>query len=311
LFYRITTPTLCGRGALAYHRRSREDSMALRSPPRLRSALLAAAGILAAGFGVAVDPAAAQAKLDAKYTATLAGLPIGKGSWVLDFDEDSYTSTMSGGTSGLIKLFAGGQGVSTVRGVWAGDRSTGSVYTAEIKTKRKTDHVDITVEAGKIKDFKVSPPVDDEAGRVPITEAEMRGVTDPMTGSMVHVPAGELLSPGVCKRTLPLFDGRYRYNLKLAFKRMDTVKASKGYAGPVVVCSVLFAPVAGFVPGRSAIKYLVAMRDAEVWLAPVQGTRLLVPFRVEVPTPLGTGAVEAREFIVTPKPIKAAVKRKG
>jgi hypothetical protein len=283
--------------------------MALRFTMGLRPGLAAAAGILAVGLGVAADPAAAQAKLDAKYTATLAGLPIGKGSWVLDFDEDSYSATMSGGTSGLVKLFAGGQGVSTVRGTWSAGQSVASVYTSEIKTKRKTDRVDITVEAGKIKDFKVSPPVDDEDDRVPITEAEMRGVTDPLTGSMIHVPAGELLSPGACKRTLPLFDGRYRYNLKLAFKRMETVKASKGYAGPVVVCSVIFAPVAGFVPSRSAIKYLVAMRDAEVWLAPVQGTRLLVPFRVEVPTPLGTGAVEAREFIVTPKPIKAAVKR--
>jgi hypothetical protein len=277
----------------------------------LRTGLAAAAGVLAIALGATVDPASAQAKLDAKYTATLAGLPIGKGSWVLDLDEDSYTSTMSGGTSGLVKLFAGGHGTSTVRGVWAGDRSTASVYSSEIKTKHKTDRVDNTVEAGRIKDFKVSPPVDDEEGRVPITDAEKRGVTDPMTGSMIHVPVGELLSPGVCKRTLPLFDGRYRYNLKLAFKRMETVKASKGYAGAAVVCSVIFAPVAGFVPSRSAIKYLVALRDAEVWLAPVLGTRLVVPFRVEVPTPLGTGALEAREFVVTPKPIKAAVKRKG
>ena len=109
----------------------------------------------------------------------------------------------------------------------AGDRSVASVYTSEIKTKHKTDHVDITVEAGRIKDFKVSPPVDDEPDRVPITEAEKRGVTDPMTGSMLHVPNGELLSASTCKRTLPLFDGRFRYNLKLAFKRMDTVKAGK------------------------------------------------------------------------------------
>ncbi|MGE0679147.1 DUF3108 domain-containing protein [Pseudolabrys sp.] len=283
--------------------------MAFRLITGLRAGLVAAAGVLALGLGVAADPASAQAKLDAKYTATLAGLPIGKGSWVLNLDEDAYTSTMSGGTSGLVKLFAGGHGTSTVRGVWAGDRSVGSVYSSEIKTKRKTDRVDITVESGRIKDFKVSPPVDDEQDRVPITDAEKRGVTDPMTGSMIHVPVGDLLSPGVCKRTLPLFDGRYRYNLKLTFKRMETVKAAKGYAGAAVVCSVLFAPVAGFVPDRSAIKYLVAMRDAEVWLVPVQGTRMLVPFRVEVPTPLGTGALEAREFIVTPRPVKAAIKR--
>jgi hypothetical protein len=33
--------------------------------------------------------------------------------------------------------------------------------------------------------------------------------------------------------------------LKLAFKRMDKMTAEKGYAGPVVVCSVSYEPIAG------------------------------------------------------------------
>jgi hypothetical protein len=33
--------------------------------------------------------------------------------------------------------------------------------------------------------------------------------------------------------------------LKLAFKRMDKMTAEKGYAGPVVVCSVNYEPIAG------------------------------------------------------------------
>ena len=273
----------------------------------LRICLVAASG--AASVVLGVQPVLAQARLEASYTASLAGLPIGKGIWVLDLDETSYSSAMSGGTTGLIKLFSGGHGESKVRGVWSGDHSTASVYTSQIKTKRKTDQVDITVEAGKVKDFRVSPPIEPEPERVPITDAEMRGIIDPMTGSMLHVAGnGDLLSASACKRTLPVFDGRFRYNLKLTFKRMEAVKAEKGYAGPVVVCGVLFAPVAGFVPSRKAIQYLVAMREAEVWLAPVQGTRLLVPFRVDVPTPFGAGVLEAHQFIVTPKPVKASIK---
>ena len=56
-----------------------------------------------------------------------------------------------------------------------------------------------------------------------------------------------------------------------------------------MVCAVYFAPVAGYVPDRAAIKYLIEQRDMEVWLAPIAGTRVLVPFRVSVPTPLGLG----------------------
>jgi hypothetical protein len=33
-----------------------------------------------------------------------------------------------------------------------------------------------------------------------------------------------------CRRTLPIFDGHQRYDLKLAFKRMDKMTAEKGYA---------------------------------------------------------------------------------
>ena len=51
-----------------------------------------------------------------------------------------------------------------------------------------------------------------------------------------------------------MFDGRLRYDLKLDFKRMETVKAEKGYHGPAVVCAVYFTPVAGYIPDRPVIK---------------------------------------------------------
>ena len=105
-----------------------------------------------------------------------------------------------------------------------------------------------------------------------------------------------------------IFDGRMRYNLRLAFKRLDKVKAEKGYQGPVVVCAIYFTPVAGYVPDRAAIKYLAAQRDMEVWLAPIAGTRVLVPFKTVIPTPLGTGMLVATEFVATPLPTRASAK---
>lgn len=273
------------------------------------TASLAASGAVAFMLCLGVGPARAQAKLEAVYTATLAGLPVGKGSWVVDIDDNAYSALMSGGTAGLIKMISHGEGASSVRGTRSGGRSIAAVFSSQVRTKRKIDQVDVTFESGAVKELRVSPPTDPDPGRVPITDAEKRDVIDPMTGTLIYIAGNaDLVSSAACKRTLPLFDGRFRYNLNLAFKRMDTVRAEKGYAGPVVVCGVTFVPVAGFVPDRKAVRYLAQMRDAEVWLAPLQGTRLLAPFRVEVPTPLGTGALEARQFVVTPKPVKAAVK---
>jgi hypothetical protein len=94
--------------------------------------------------------------------------------------------------------------------------------------------------------------------------------------------------------------------MQFAFKRMDKVKAVKGYAGPVVVCSAYFLPVAGYVPSRAAIKYLSKQRDMEVWLAPIAGTRVLVPYRAQGPTPIGQAILEASEFISVPLATRAS-----
>ena len=57
----------------------------------------------------------------------------------------------------------------------------------------------------------------------------------------MRVPGtGNALGPQACQRPAQIFDGRMRYTLKFAYKRMEQVKAEKGYQGPVVVCAVTF-----------------------------------------------------------------------
>jgi hypothetical protein len=77
----------------------------------------------------------------------------------------------------------------------------------------------------------------------------------------------------------------------------------------VVVCTVQFVPLAGYVPDRPAVKYLVSQRDVEVWLAPIAGTRMMVPYRVAIPTTYGLGVMQATQFISVPQPARAASSR--
>jgi hypothetical protein len=253
--------------------------------------------------------AAAQGHLEAQYIMTLAGLPIGKGTWLIDVSDSAYSSAASGATTGLLRAFTGGEGSTAARGSLQGGKPLLSTYTATIKSSRKTDEIRFVVNKGEVKDLKIDPPRDDDNERVPITEENQRGVLDPMTATLVRVPgAGNMLAPEACQRTLPVFDGRLRYDLQLAFKRVDKVKAEKGYEGPVVVCAVYFSPVAGHVPSRAAIKYIARLRDIEVWLAPIAGTRVLAPYRIEGPTPIGPAVLEATQFVSTATPAKEAAK---
>jgi hypothetical protein len=151
---------------------------------------------------------------------------------------------------------------------------------------------------GNVIDFAAQPPNAPSPNRIPRTEVDREGVSDPMTGSLVWVPGdGEIVSPRACEHIVSIFEGHIRYDLQLAFRRIERVKSQVGYEGPVAVCSVQFEPIAGHIPDRYAISYLSELRDIEVSLAPIAGTRVLAPYRFSVPTPLGPGIMQAVQFL--------------
>lgn len=276
---------------------------------RLRTGLRAA-GILAACAGasfVACGPARAQGKLEARYEASLAGIVVGKGGWSIDIADDQYSAAASGGSSGLLKAFAGGSGTGASQGRVVAGNLVPSSYSATTTASKKSEAIRMALANGVVKDFAIDPEPPVDPDRIPVTDAHRRGVVDPMTGSLLRVPgSGDAVSPDACRTTTAIFDGRIRYDLKLDYKRMETVKAEKGYRGPVVVCAVYFAPIAGYIPDRAAIKYIAAQRNIEVWLAPIAGTRVLVPFKMSIPTPLGTATLEAVEFVTAASPPRVA-----
>jgi hypothetical protein len=259
---------------------------------------LLGASVALAGF---VVPALAQSKLEARYTASLSGIPLGTGTWVIDIAPDQYTAVATGRTTGLVRIVSDGSGSSGARGVIQGASLLPTTYASSTISDRRSDEVRMTLRAGVVKDVAVEPVIPPSPDRIPVTEAHRKGVTDPLTAAIMPVAGnGDLLTPDACKRKLAIFDGRQRADIDLVFKRMDRVHADKGYQGPVVVCTVLYTPVAGHRPERPAIKYLVQTRDMEIWLAPIAGTRLLVPFRFSVPTPFGLGVLQATYFVTQP-----------
>ena len=277
-------------------------------PPRLRSAgrlALAAVSGLVLAWGAA--PAAAQGKLEAQYEASLAGIPVGRGAWNIDIQDDVFSAAASGGTTGILKSFAGGSGTGASQGRIVNGALVATAYQASTTTSKKTEEIHITLDKGNVKEFGIIPEPPVDADRIVVTDAHRKGVFDPMTASLVRVSGtGDVLSADACHGSAAVFDGRMRYELKLDFKRMENVKAEKGYHGQVVVCSLYFVPIAGYIPDRPVIKYLAAQRNIEIAFAPVAGTRILVPFWLKVPTPLGPAMLEATSFITSAQPPKVA-----
>ena len=265
--------------------------------------VLAGVGALGLMWLAVPEAAQAQGKLDARYEATLAGIPVGKGAWTIEVMDDQFAAAASGGTAGLLKAFSGGSGTSQSQGRIINGALVPTGYLATTNMQKKSEQIRMTEVNGYVKEFSIDPEPPVDPDRIPVTDAHRHNVFDPMTGSLLRVPGnGDLMSPDSCHAGQAIFDGRLRYDLKLDFKRMENVRSEKGYSGPALVCAIYFSAVSGYIPDRPVIKYLTAQRNMEVAFVPIAGTRVLVPYRVTVPTPIGTAVLEATEFqtVATP-----------
>ena len=270
-------------------------------------ATLCASAFLAFSAPFLAPSAHAQGRLDAHYEASLAGIPVGKGAWTIEIGDDTFVASAQGGTSGLLKAFSGGTGSGASQGRVVNGALVANAYTAITTTAKKSETIRLVLANGGVKDFSIEPEPPVDPDRIVVTDAQRKNVLDPMTGAMLRVPGNaEPLSPDACRTGTGIFDGRLRYDLKLDFKRMEMVKAERGYYGPAVVCAVYFTPVAGYIPDRPVIKYLAAQRNIEIAFVPIAGTRILVPFRMTIPTPFGPAMLEATSFITTAAPPRVA-----
>jgi Protein of unknown function (DUF3108) len=260
------------------------------------------AACFAAALALAMPgPAQADSRLEARYGASVAGLNVGRTDVVIVVGAAEYTSAASGRASGLLRTLLSGEGTLSTRGAVVDNRLVPASFSAKTVGDDETSAVTMTLEGGDAKDVTAETS-DPDAERVPLTAEHRKGVVDPLSALLVPVGGtGAVVAAEACQRTLPIFDGRRRFDLTLSYKRIDQVKA-KGYAGPAVICAVAFRAIAGHRVGSALVKYLGGGREIELALAPIAGTRLLAPFRLSISNLLGNIVVEATAFETTTAP---------
>ena len=262
--------------------------------PRVAQVIGSAFALLTAALG---NRAHAEGKLDASYTISFARIRVGDISATGVLGESEYVISARGRAGGIMKVLVDGEASFSTRGTVKDGYPVPTTFTSKIVSDAETSDVTMVLDEGSVKELAAAAPT--KSDRVPVTQANRQGIVDPLTAMLFSAAAaGEGLHRDVCRHTLPIFDGQQRYDLKLAFKRMDKVAAEKGYAGPVVVCSVSYEPIAGH-RAYPLVKYLSEGREMEMALAPVAGTRLLAPFRMLVVSALANLVIEANQFEVT------------
>ena len=242
---------------------------------------------------------AAQADtLNIRYNVTMLGLAIGSASLTGTLDANNYRIEANTKLSGLAALMSSSRGAATSTGAFARSQIVPATYATTSANSTVSRTVRMSMAAGSVKAFEISPPFEDQAGRIPLTDEHKRGIVDPLSAVIMNVPQGQpVIGPAACNRTLPIFDGLTRFNVPLTFVGIRQVKAH-GYAGPVAVCAARFVPIAGHRPDRKATKFMVDNKQIEVWLAPIEKAHVAVPFRISVLSMIGTVVIEAQDFMV-------------
>ncbi len=268
--------------------------------PIARPARMAVVAVVAC---VTAMPAlAGETEFTAAYTARLAVLPINfasgtlkatvpdKGRYVVDFGADGMGFAMSGKAIGTVYP----------DGVWP---LSAAIDTADSSEVRK---IRIALSRGRVRRDTVTPPLPYRPDRVPVTQEHKKGVIDPISALLMPVAKkSDTLEPSVCDRTLPIFEGTERFDIKMSYLRIENVKTIKGYQGPVVVCRATYKAIAGH-RNNGKPNYMEQNKTIEAWLAPIEGTQMVAPWKISLVTGMGTMLIEASEFTATQNPTKHA-----
>jgi hypothetical protein len=242
----------------------------------------------------------AQGSIEAAYTISIARIPVGTLIASFIVNETEYSISGSARVSGAVRMLNNGEGSSITHGAIKDGNLIPRTFESKSTFEGDPPEVKMAFEDGKITKLDVPPLSQD---RVPLTAAHLVGVIDPL--SALLMPAPEIidgLTARPCQgRTLSIFDGHLRYDLKLNFKRLDRIEAKEGYTGPVLVCGVSFVPISGHQESNTLLKFFTG-REMETMLAPVTFIRAVMPIRVVVESMLVNLVVRATRFETKAQP---------
>src|SRR5215467_12014539 len=199
-----------------------------------QTTILAACSALALITATAGDRAHAEGNLDASYTISFARIPVGEITATAVFGQNEYAISARARAGGVLKaLLVDGEASFSTDGTIKSDYPVPTTFTSKIVSNAESSDVTMVLEEGNVKELAVTPPPSSDL--VPVTKANRQGIVDPLTALLFSAAAaGEGLSQEACRRTLPIFDGHQRYDLKLRFKRMgDSGKGVRGTRGCV------------------------------------------------------------------------------
>lgn len=235
-------------------------------------------------------------KVSAVYKLSFAGFGVGDYRFNAQFDKNGYVATGHTKVSALFGTFK-----------WVGDFSGNgaldpagirpSAFEMRYKTKKKVTSVKIGFTGPGVTSITLLPKKPPSPEAVKLKPDNLKNVFDPMAAMIAVSDANPA---DACNRTLPVFDGKVRYDLRLSFKGREPVKDRNPSGQPkeLVVCRVKYVPIAGHKPKEFEHPW-IDYNNIEIALRAVPKAGIYVPYRVTIPSTLGNAVMTADTINIT------------
>lgn len=273
--------------------------------PFIAWASVAAAGLLATA--ATPIPQTPDGEITAKYRISFVGIDLARANLAAKFQHGLYTVRVGYKTTGVVKLFAAASGDVLASGSLDAGKPSPNSFTQTAKENSKDSKVNLVISDGTITSAEATPPLSADPNRVPVDDAAKKNIIDPLSALLMPIARpkdrGQDPLAASCDRTVPIFDGWSRFDIRLSLKEVKAVDKA-GFKGQAVICAVRWVPVAGHIPDRKGTKFMADNKNIDVMLAPAGQSGFLVPLHIGVQTMRGHIDIDAMELSAktTPPP---------
>ncbi len=223
-----------------------------------------------------------------KIVLTMAGIPVGKLIMAVNVANNKYNISGYAKAFGASRLFSNAKGTAQSKGLYQKNTITNTVHKLNYTSKKKRGSVNIKFGKSGVEKAIVSPAVKIKPGTIIVEPSHLKSVQDPVRTTIIAVNPSQIGNgTAICNRTLPVYDGKNRFNIKMRFKGTRKV-VTKGFKGLSYVCAVRYEPVAGHRPFKKHIKRLQANKSMEIAMARISNSSLYGLIQFKVKTRFGT-----------------------
>jgi hypothetical protein len=232
----------------------------------------------------------------ARYRMQFNGFDVGTYDFISRFDGKSYSAT---GKTKISALFGAFTWVGNFAGsgfVESGEPHPSS-YEMSYKEGSKLNSVKMGFDGTGVSAIALVPNKPPNPNAIRLKPENLKNVFDPMAATLAISNAN---ASDACNRTIPVFDGRARFDLKLSLKGREAITDERPTGQPkeLVVCRVKYIPIAGHKP-KDFVNPWIDYDHIEIALRAIPSAGIYVPYRITVPSTLGPAVMDAEAINIT------------